>query len=194
MSQCVGGALLVLRLGVLDDADIHSEEPKHRAHPLRVALRQVLVDGDHVHAVAAEGVQIRRQRRHQGLALAGAHLGDLAAVQRQAADQLDVEMPQSQLAARRLAHQRKRLGDQRFERRPRRKARLQLPRLFRKLLIGQRLHARLESVDGRHRALKFLDEALIAAAEYLRQKLPHAEGILKKLGIVRIDRKSGKSF
>ena len=42
--------------------------------------------------------------------------------------------------------------------------------------------------------LQFLNQALIAAAEYLRQKLPHAGGILKKLGIVRIDRKAGNRF
>ena len=65
-----------------------------------------------MHALAGERVQIRRQRRHQRLALAGAHFGDLAGMQRQAADQLHVEMAQPELAARRLAHQRKRLGNQ----------------------------------------------------------------------------------
>ena len=120
-----------------------------------------------MHALAGQRVQIRRQRRHQGLALAGAHLGDLAGMQRQAADQLHVEMAQAQLAARRLAHQRERLGHQLVERRAGGEARLQLPGLFRKLLIGQRADARLEGVDGRDRAAQLLDEALITAAENL---------------------------
>ena len=95
-----------------------------------------------MHALAGQRVEIRGQRRHQGLALAGAHLGDLAEVQRQAADQLHVEMAQPELAARRLAHQRKGLGHQIVERRAGGVARLQLPRLLGKLLIGERPDAR----------------------------------------------------
>ena len=41
----------------------------------------------------------------------------------------------------------------------------------------------LESIGGGDGAAQLLDEALIAAAKYLRQKLPHAEGVLEKLGI-----------
>jgi hypothetical protein len=46
-----------------------------------------------VHALAGQRVEVDRQRRHQRLALAGAHLGDLAVVQHHAADELDVEVP-----------------------------------------------------------------------------------------------------
>ena len=43
-------------------------------------------------ALALERVQIDRQSRDQGLALAGPHLGDLSAVEHDAADHLDVEV------------------------------------------------------------------------------------------------------
>ena len=91
-------ALLVVEV-VLDDADGHAEEPVDAAHPLRVAAREVVVDGDDVDALAGERVQIGGQRRDERLAFARLHLGDLAAVQHHAADQLHVEVPHVQRAA-----------------------------------------------------------------------------------------------
>ena len=153
---------------VLDDAHFEPQETEHRRHPIRVALRQILVHRDHVHTVTGERVQIGGQRRHQRLAFARAHLGNLAGMQREAADQLYVEVTQSQLAARRFAHHGKRLGHQRVKGGAGRKASLQLPGFFRKLIIGQRTDTGLEAIDGRNGAAQLLDEALITAAEYLR--------------------------
>ena len=51
-------------------------------------------------------IEDRGQRRDEGLALAGLHLGDLALVQDHAADQLHVEMPLAQRALAGLAHRR----------------------------------------------------------------------------------------
>jgi hypothetical protein len=63
-----------------------------------------------VRALAGQRVQVDRQRRDERLALARAHLRDLAVVQHHAADQLDVERTQSHRAARRFAGRRKGLG------------------------------------------------------------------------------------
>ena len=60
----------------------------HLAHPLGVALGQVVVDRDDVDALPGEGVEIGREGGHQGLALAGLHLGDAALVEDHAADEL----------------------------------------------------------------------------------------------------------
>ncbi len=60
------------------------------AHPLRVALGEVVVDGDDVDAVAGQCVQVRREGGDEGLALTGAHLGDVAEVQGRATHDLDV--------------------------------------------------------------------------------------------------------
>ena len=65
-----------------DHADAQAQEAVELAHPVGVALRQVVVDGDDVHALACQRVQVHRQRGDQRLAFAGAHLGDLALVQR----------------------------------------------------------------------------------------------------------------
>ena len=73
-------------------------------HPVGVTGGQVVVDGHHVHTVARQGVEIHRQRRHQGLALAGLHLGDPSEVQGHPTHQLDVVVALAQDPSRRLAH------------------------------------------------------------------------------------------
>ena len=95
-----------------DDADVEAEEPVDPAHPLRVAPGQVVVDGDDVHALAGQRVEVGRQRRHQRLALTGLHLGDVPEVQRRAAHQLHVEVALPQRPPGRLAHRGERLWQQ----------------------------------------------------------------------------------
>ena len=87
-----------------DGADGETEEAIDPPHPLRVAGGEVVVHGDDVDAETREGVEVDRQGRHQGLALAGAHLGDAALVQHHAADQLHVEVALAEHALGSLAH------------------------------------------------------------------------------------------
>ena len=100
----VGFAALRVVQVVHDDADRQPQEGVQLAHPLRVALGQVVVDRDHVNAAPGERIQIHRQGGDQRLAFAGLHLGDLALVQHDAADELHVEMPHFQHAPAGLAH------------------------------------------------------------------------------------------
>ncbi len=69
-----------------------AEEAVDLAHPLGVALGEVVVDGDDVDAVAGERVEVAGKGGDEGLAFAGLHLGDLALVEDHAADELDVEV------------------------------------------------------------------------------------------------------
>ena len=96
----VGGAPLVGGHLRQDHADVQAQEAVHAAHPLAVAFGQVVVDGDDVHALAAERVEVGGQHRGQGLALTGLHLGDVAEVQRRATHHLDVEVPLARAPAR----------------------------------------------------------------------------------------------
>ena len=82
-----------------DDADGQAEELVDPAHPLGVAVGQVVVDGDDVDAFAFERVQVHGQRGDQRLAFAGFHFGDFAAVEDDAADQLHIEMAHVENAA-----------------------------------------------------------------------------------------------
>ena len=98
-----------------DHPEADPEEVEDRAHPLRVAPGQVVVDGDDVDAAAGHRVEDARRAARQGLALAGLHLGDLALVEDGAADQLDVEVahPERPLARPRGSSRRPRAGPRR---------------------------------------------------------------------------------
>ena len=84
--------------------------------PLGVALREVVVDGDEVHVLAGQRVEIERRARDERLALTGLHLGDVALVEDDAAHQLDVEQPLPRFALARLAHGRERLVEELVDR------------------------------------------------------------------------------
>ena len=65
-----------------------------------------------MHAATRDRIEIDRQGRHQRLAFTGLHLGNLAAMEDDAADQLHVEVPHVEGAAPGLADDRERLRQQ----------------------------------------------------------------------------------
>ncbi len=77
-------------LVLVDAVDGEAVELEEHAHPLAVALGQVVVDGDDVDALAGQGVEVDGEGGHEGLTLAGSHLGNLAAVKHHTADELHV--------------------------------------------------------------------------------------------------------
>ena len=139
-------------VGVLDRGDADAERVVDRFHPFGVAAGEVVVDGDDVDAVAGQRVEEDRQRRGQGLALAGPHLGDRAVVEDHATDQLDVVVALAGGAARGLAAERERLRQQVVERLAVAGALAQVVGLGAQLLVGERFHLRLIAID-RLRAL-----------------------------------------
>ena len=84
----VGGAAGVAVHALYDQADGQPQPAVEFAHPLAVALGQIVVDSDHVHAFAGQGIQVGGQGGHQRFAFTGLHLGNVAAVQGNAADDL----------------------------------------------------------------------------------------------------------
>ena len=112
----IGGLALLIADAMHHHADGQAEEIVDPAHPFGVAPRQIIVDRDDVHAAAAERIEDRRQRRHQGLALAGLHLGNRPVMEHHAADQLNVEMALAERAPGRLAHDREDLRQDLLER------------------------------------------------------------------------------
>ena len=102
---------------VVDDAaDRQTEEAIDLAHPVGVALGQVVVDGDDVDALAGEGVEVGRQRGDERLAFARLHFGDVALMQDHAADELDVEVALAKRALCRFTDGRERGNEQIIER------------------------------------------------------------------------------
>ena len=180
----VSGLALGIVEPVHDHAGGQAEEAVDLAHPGGVAAGEIVVDGDDVDALAGQRVEIDRKRRHQRLAFAGLHLGDVALVQHHAADQLDVEMPLLEGALGRLAHggeggnqdvvQRlavgkffPELGGARFQR-----------------LVGQGRDFRLERIDGIDAGLIGLDPPVIGGAEKLAgERAEHARFLSFQFGV-----------
>ena len=112
----IGRLLRLASHAVLDEADFHAHEAVDSTHPFAVAPGQVIVDGDYVDVVARQCVQIARERRDERFTFARLHLGDVPVVQRHAADELHVEMAQSESAEAGFAHGGESLGQKRVER------------------------------------------------------------------------------
>ena len=93
-----------------DHPDADAEEVEDRAHPLRVAPGEVVVDGHDVDAPAGQRVEDRGQRGHERLAFAGAHLRDPALVEHGPTDELDVEVAHAERPLHGLAGHREDFG------------------------------------------------------------------------------------
>ena len=165
----VGDPALVGRHLRQDHADVEAEEAVHAAHPLGVALGQVVVDRDDVHALAGERVEVGGQHTGQGLALTGLHLGDVAEVQRGAAHDLDVERPLVEHPPGGLTGDGERLGQQVVEVGTVGDALLELVGLGAQLGVGQLLDVVGQGVHIVGDLLEALDHAAFTETEQLRQ-------------------------
>jgi hypothetical protein len=163
----VGLFLLAVGLTGIDHAGGHAEGGKDLSHPFRVALGEVVVDGNDVHALSAERVQVCGEGRDKCLALAGLHLGDVALVQEDAADQLNVEGAQAQRAPGPLATIREGFRQEVVETFAVHGTLAEFRRLFDDPLVGQLLELRLQRVDPVDDAAHGLHLAVIGRAEDL---------------------------
>ena len=84
------GALRGVGLVLVDAVDGETEVGVDVTHPLGVALCKVRVNRYQVRALAHEGVEIERHGGHEGLSLPRRHLGHLAPVEGDRADELHV--------------------------------------------------------------------------------------------------------
>ena len=165
---------------MLDDAHAEAERVIHRPHPLGVTLGQVVVHGHDVDTASGDRVEIRGQRRHQRLALAGGHLADLALVQNHAADQLDVEVTHTHRTAGRVPADREGLDQDRIDLGAVGQALAELVAFRAKGIVGERLELRFERVDGNHVRLKSLDVALVLGTEdFSENGIQHASTIIQ---------------
>ena len=172
----VGHVAGVLRLALLvvevvhDATDSEAQELVDLAHPLRVALSQIIVDGDDMHACASERVEIDRQRGDQCLTLARLHLRDLALVQHHAADELNVEVALAERALGRLTHGCECGNEQVVKRRALLDLAAEILRARPQLRVAQSRDLGLERIDRLHARPVALDAALVGGAEDLCRK------------------------
>ena len=100
---------------LLDEPDRQAQHPVHGGHPFGVAARQVVVERQDMHALPEQCVQRRRHHRGKRLPLAGLHFDDVARVEGDRGEHLDVERPQPEDPVRGLANQREEFGANRLE-------------------------------------------------------------------------------
>ena len=95
---------LIRRNGMNNQSNRQAEEAVNLAHPLAVSFCQIVVDGDDVHALARNGIQICRQRCHERFAFTGFHFRNTALMQHNAADDLYAVMAHAEHAPSSLSH------------------------------------------------------------------------------------------
>ena len=131
-----------------------------------------------MNGASIERVQISRQRRYQRLAFAGAHLGDLAFVQRDAAHQLHVVGAFATSPARCLAYGGKGFRQQRIQGRAIVQTLLELGGSGGEFLGAKRLHGRLKRANALDNAPHALQLAGISRAEDLANNAGNHLGAL----------------
>ena len=143
----VGRTLELERHVVLEQTDGHSQVLVDAAHPLGVALGQVIVDGNDVYTLAGNSVEVAGQRGDQGLAFAGLHLGDMPLVQCHGANELHVKVTHARDALGSLTHGGKSLGEHVVERLAVGVTLTELIGLGAELFLGHLLKLGLKTVD-----------------------------------------------
>src|SRR5207253_4356004 len=154
----------------LDERRAHAECVPHGLRPLRVSLGEVVVDRDEVSVVAGEGVQIERLHRHGGLAVARAHLGDVALVENDSTHPLHLEEADAHRPAERLPDGCEGLEDELVDRLSVLDPLLELNGLAGQLGVGERLELRLERADVGRLFGEPLQPAALAEAKGLLER------------------------
>ncbi len=173
MSQAYCCAAHLGGLAREDAAGRHTEGAEDAAHELGLVAGEVVVDRDDVHAAGRDGVEVGGERRDEGLALTGLHLGDVAEVQGRAAHQLDVEVTHAERALRCLAHGGEGLGEQIVERLAVAVALAQLGGLVLQLLVGEVGEVVLQLVDRLRVRLQPAQDPAFAHAQDALENIRH---------------------
>ena len=123
------------------------------AHIHAVAAGQVIVDGDHMDPVAGQGVQVYRQRRHQGLAFTGTHFGNFAPMQHHTADKLHIKVTEPGCPPGCFPHHRKGFRQDVVQSLALLQPQFEFPGLQLQVGVAHTLHVRLQRIDLVHDGL-----------------------------------------
>ena len=148
-----------------DDPDAHPEKLVNLPHPFGVAPGEVIIDRNDVDAFAGKRVEIDRQCRDQGLALASAHFGNLAAMKRDTADHLHIVMALAERPLGGFANRREGLGQQIVELGAVFEPLAEQDCLVRQFFVGQRTDRRFERVDRLDDLAELGDIAVVCRSE-----------------------------
>ena len=138
-----------------------------------------------MHGSSGQRVEVGGQGGDQGLALAGLHLGDVAFVQDDAADELYVEMAQADAALARLPDQGERLGQNVVQAFVPGDPLPEFGGFLRERRIRQLGIFLLKGVDVGDRLAHALEDAFVTAAEYLCNNVANHDRCRWILGLVQ---------
>ena len=137
----------------------------HSSHPGRVTAGQIVVDRDHVHALAFQRVQIGGKGGNQRLSFTGLHLRDTSLMENDSADQLHPERFHVQDAAGGLAHRGISLRKKVVKGLPIGEPLLEFPGLILQRLVGKCHHFRPQGFYFFHKGLDPLQLSLAVRTE-----------------------------
>ncbi len=162
-------AVVVLALGIGETMDDHAdgqpEELVDASHPLGIAAGQVVVHGDQVDTLAGESVQVDGQGGDQGLAFAGLHFRNAAAVQDHAADELHIEVAHVHHAPAGLATHGEGLGQDAVQAFAVGHALLESDGLGAQVVVALALELGFELSDASHDGAHALEDTRVLGAE-----------------------------
>ena len=167
----VGRLLFLARHAGVVDTNAQPQKVIQAPHPLRVAGREIVVDGHHMHAAPRQGVEVHRQRRGQGFAFARAHLGNLALVQSHTAHQLHIKVAHFHDPLGTFAYHRKGFWQQIIEALPTGEPLLELLCLGLQRLVRERLQGPLHGIDAGDGTAVLLEKAVVTAAENFGEEI-----------------------
>ena len=150
---------------VNDQADGQTQKTVDLAHPLRVALGKIVVDGDDMHALPGQRIEIGRQDGHKGLAFAGFHLGNAPLMQDNTADELHAVRPHPQHPVGSLPADCESLRKKRVQRLPGLITSFEFTGLFTELLVRELCHLRAERFDPLYLRQQLFDFAFRSRTE-----------------------------
>ena len=148
-------------------ADLQSQELMYLTHPLRVTLRQIVIDGNDMDTLAFQSIQISGKGGHQSLTFTGTHLCDTSLMQDDTTDQLYSVVLHIQNTLCSLSYGCIRLRKQIVQGLSIVQTLLVLLGLAAQFLIGKCLHRRTECLDLVHQGLNTLQFSGTVRAKYL---------------------------
>ncbi len=161
----VGGPAFRVGEAMQDTARGQPQKAVDLSHPLRVALGQIVIDGDDMNTLARQRVQVGCQRGHQGFTFAGLHLGNPAIVEHHAADQLDVVVTLAERALGCFADNRKSFRQQIVQFFPIFQAGAEFCGLSPQCVVRKRRYLRFQCVDYADAGFVGLQFAVVAGAK-----------------------------
>ena len=175
----VGGALFGVALIGVDHPGRQTQLAVNLAHPIRIALGEVVVHRHDMHALAGQRIQIGREGRNQRLAFPRAHFGDVALMQENPALQLHIKGTQAKGTLGSFTAVGKGFGQDRVQRfAALLHTVLELTGLFDDPLIREGGEFGLKRVDLRHQRPHRFHLAIIRRAENLARKSPKTEHVI----------------